>query len=124
MPNNSSTSTHALLYFSTTFLHSATILSIPNCLINSVFPPVTPNSFSTCNSTGSPWVSHPPLNSIFFPCNVLNRYHKSLMTLPLRCPACGIPFIVGGPSMNLIFSGLSDAKICFSKSIDLMYAFT
>ena len=96
---------------------------MPTFSMTSDLPPVTPSSFSACNSTGSPCVSHPPLNTIFFPCNVLNLYHRSLITRPLRCPACGTPFIVGGPSINIIFSGLSDSKINLSTSINLMYSF-
>ena len=83
-------------------LHSATNFSISSVDLMSLFPFSIPNSFSACSSTGNPCVSHPALKMTLFPDNTLYLYHKSLKTLPLRCPACGIPFIVGGPSINII----------------------
>ena len=72
---------------------------------------------TACNSTGRPCVSQPALKTTFFPSSILNLYHRSLNTRPLRWPACGSPFSVGGPSMNMIFSCLfGDSLISSCKS--------
>ena len=84
------------------FLHSATSFSISSVDLISLLPFSFPSSFSACNSTGNPCASHPALKMTLFPAKTLYLYHRSLNTLPLRCPACGIPFIVGGPSINII----------------------
>ena len=102
IPSRLSASIHFWLYLSTKSLHLATRFRMPTFSTISLLPPVTPISFCACSSTGSPWVSQPALKITFLPCRTLYRYHRSLMTRPLRWPACGMPFIVGGPSMNII----------------------
>ena len=65
------------------------------------------------------------MNSTYAPRSVLNLYHRSLIILPLRCPACGGPFMVGGPSMNLdFFLSLTDSSRSDATSVSARYPLT
>ncbi len=60
--------------------------------------PVNPSSFSTANSTGSPWQSQPAMRGTWKPFIVLNRGKTSLNTRASTWCVPGMPLAVGGPS--------------------------
>jgi hypothetical protein len=59
---------------------------------------VSPSSFSTSTSTGSPWQSHPPLRGTLRPRIVWNLGNRSLKARAHTWWTPGRPFAVGGPS--------------------------
>ena len=62
---------------------------------------VMPNSFSTPNSTGSPWVSQPALRFTKKPFMVLKRQNVSLIERARTWWIPGCPLAEGGPSKKI-----------------------
>ena len=74
---------------------------------------VIPSSFSTLNSTGRPWVSHPSFLSTRKPLRVFYLQNISFIVRDITWWIPGIPFADGGPSKK--------TNLCLEDLVSMLF---